>query len=38
MELDKETGRIVSVAMEVASLAVFLARSLPGIEETPGIH
>ena len=38
MKLDKETGRIVSVAMVVVSLAALLARSLPGIAEWPGIH
>ena len=31
-------GRVVSVAMMVASLAALSARSLPGIEEWPGIH
>ena len=31
-------GRAVSVAMIVASLAVLLARSLPGMAEWPGIH
>ena len=38
MKLDKETGRIVSVAMVVVSLAALLARSLPGIAEWPEIH
>ena len=38
MELDIEIGRIVFVAMVVASLAALSARSLPGIEEWPGIH
>ena len=38
MELDRETGRIVPVTMEVASLAALLARSLPGIAEWPRIH
>ena len=38
MELDKETGRIVYVAMVVASLAALLARLLPGMTEWPGIH
>ena len=38
MELEKETGRIVSVAMVVASLAALLARSLRGMAEWPGIH
>ena len=36
MELDIEIGRIV--AMAVASLAALSARSLPGMEEWPGIH
>ena len=31
-------GRVVSVAMMVASLAALSARSLPGIEEWRGIH
>ena len=38
MELEKETGRIVSVAMVVASLAALLARLLPGMAEWLGIH
>ena len=38
MELDIEIGRIVLVAMVVASLAALSARSLPGIEEWPEIH
>ena len=38
MGLDRETGRIVSVAMVVASLADLSARSLPGMSEWPGIH
>ena len=38
MELEKETGRMVLVAMVVASLAVLLASSLPGMVEWPGIH
>ena len=38
MELDRETGRIVPVTMEVASLAALSARSLPGMAEWPGIH
>ena len=38
MEIGKETGRILSVAMVVASLAALLARSLPGMAEWPGIH
>ena len=38
MVLDREIGRVVSVAMMVASLAALSARSLPGIEEWPGIH
>ena len=31
-------GRVLSVAMMVASLAALSTRSLPGIEERPGIH
>ena len=31
-------GRIVSVAMVVASLVALSAKSLPGMEEWPGIH
>ena len=31
-------GRVVSVGMMVASLAALSLRSLPGIEEWPGIH
>ena len=31
-------GRIVSVLMVVVSLAALSARSLPGMEEWPGIH
>ena len=31
-------GRVVSVAMMVASLVALSARSLPGVEEWPGIH
>ena len=38
MELDIELGRIVFVAIVVASLAALFARSLPGMEEWPGIH
>ena len=38
MELDIDMGRIVFVAMVVASLAALSTRSLPGIEEWPGIH
>ena len=38
MEPENETERIVSVAMEVASLAALLARSLPGMAEWPGTH
>ena len=38
IELDREIGGIVSVAMVVASLAALSARSLPGIAEWPGIH
>ena len=38
MELGREIGRIVCVAMVVASLAVLSARSLPGTTEWPGIH
>ena len=38
IELDREIGGILSVAMVVASLAALSARSLPGIAEWPGIH
>ena len=38
IELGKETGRIVLVAIVVASLAAFSASSLPGMPEWPGIH
>ena len=38
MELDREIGRMVSVAMVAASLAALSARSLPGTAEWPGIH
>ena len=38
MELDIEIGRIVFVVMVVVSLAALSARSLPGMEEWPGIH
>ena len=38
MGLEKQTGRIVSVAMVVASLAALSARSLPGMAEWPEIH
>ena len=31
-------GRVASVVMRVASLAALSARSLPGIDEWPGIH
>ena len=31
-------GKVMYVAMMVASLAALPARSLPGIEEWPGIH
>ena len=35
---NREIGTIVSVEKVVASLAAFLARSLPGMAEWPGIH
>ena len=38
MVLDIEIGRIEFVAMVVASLAALSGRSLPGIEEWPGIY
>ena len=38
MELEKETGRIVLVAMVVATLAALSGSSLPGMTEWPGIH
>ena len=38
IELDREIGRIVSVAMVVASLAASPARSLSGMAEWPGIY
>ena len=38
MELDREIGRIVSVAMVVAYLAALSARSIPWIAEWSGIH
>ena len=38
MELDREIGRMVSVAMVAASLAALSARSLPGTAEWPGIQ
>ena len=38
MELEKETGRIVLVAMVVATLAALLGSSLPGMTDWPGIH
>ena len=38
MELGIEIGRIVFVAMVIASLAALSARSLPGMEEWPAIH
>ena len=38
MQLEKETGTIVLVAMVVASLAVLSASSLPWMAEWPGIH
>ena len=37
-ELEKDTGRMVCVTMEVASLVALLPSSLPGISECPGIH
>ena len=37
-ELEREIGRMVSVAMVVASLAALSARSLPEMAEWPGIH
>ena len=38
MELDIEIGRIVFLAMVVASLAALSTRSLPGMEEWPETH
>ena len=38
IELEKETGRIVSVAIVMASLAALLGRTLPEMAEWPGIH
>ena len=38
MELDRDMGRVASVVMRVTSLAALSARSLPGIDEWPGIH
>ena len=38
MKPDIEMGRVASVARRVASLAALSARSLPGIEEWPGIQ
>ena len=38
IELEKETGWIVSVAIVVVSLAAVSARTLPGMAEWPGIH
>ena len=38
MELEKETGRIVLVAMVVATLTALSGSSLPGMTEWPGIH
>ena len=38
MELDREMGSVASVVMRVASLAALSGRSLPGIDEWPGIH
>ena len=38
LELDREIGRMVSLAMVVTSLAAMSARSLPGTAEWPGIH
>ena len=38
MELDREIGGMVSVAIVADSLATWLARSLPGTAEWPGIH
>ena len=38
MELNREIGIIVFAAIGVLSLAALSSRSLPGIEEWPGIH
>ena len=38
IKLEKKIGRMVLVAMLVTSLAAFLARSLTGMAEWPGIH
>ena len=38
IKLEKKIGRMVLVAMLVTSLAAFLAGSLPGMAEWPGIH
>ena len=38
MELGKEIERIMFVAMVVASLTALSTKSLPGMEEWPGIH
>ena len=38
MELDRQMGRVASVVMRVVSLAALSVRSLPGIDEWPGIH
>ena len=38
MVLDIEIGRTVFVVMVVASLDALSDRSLPGMEEWPGIH
>ena len=38
MELDREMGSGASAVMWVASFAALSARSLPGIDEWPGIH
>ena len=38
MVLDREMGRVPSVVIRVASLAALSARSLPGIDEWPGIY
>ena len=37
-ELERDTGRMVSVAMVVAFLVALLVTSLPGMLEWPGIH
>ena len=38
MELDREMGSGASAVMWVASFAALSVRSLPGIDEWPGIH